>query len=321
MKGPARMTGQITAMVAAPVVAVAVIAAALLSGNSLGTGSLPGLGKPPPALGVSCGHEAKPAVYVGIAPGPQWEQEAARFSAAGVRPGILEFYQGFGEPFDASRYCRVTRYGALPLIQVDPRHVTLTSIASGARDHWIRAYARAVRNFREPVAISFAHEMNGRWEPWSPPYATPAQFVAAWRRIVTIFRAQHVSNVIWTWGIDRGGASVAPWWPGRKYVNWVGIDGYLRPGQTFSGIFNRRLADVRQITDDPIILAEMAAAPGPARPGQMRQAFTGVLTDRLRGLIWFNIDARERWRIDDDPVALAALGAASKLVRPVTPLG
>ena len=41
----------------------------------------------------------------------------------------------------------------------------------------------------------------------------------------------------WLWTINRGGGPtvlVQDWWPGARYVNWVGIDGYyFRKGDNF----------------------------------------------------------------------------------------
>ena len=40
-------------------------------------------------------------------------------------------------------------------------------IIGGAHDDYIRAWAEGVRDLGYPLAIRFAHEMNGDWYPWS----------------------------------------------------------------------------------------------------------------------------------------------------------
>ena len=53
--------------------------------------------------------------------------------------------------------------------------------------------------------------------------------MAAWRHIVTLFRAEGADNVTWLWTINRdthGTGPIGKWWPGKAYVTWVGIDGY-----------------------------------------------------------------------------------------------
>lgn len=63
----------------------------------------------------------------------------------------------------------------------------------GAYDTYITGYARAVRRYGQPLFIRpICGEFNGYWWDWCSPKANPeltaADFVAAWRRIVDIFR-------------------------------------------------------------------------------------------------------------------------------------
>ena len=50
----------------------------------------------------------------------------------------------------------------------------------------------------------------------------------------------------WLWIVNREERHEGPisdWWPGRAYVNWVGIDGYyLRPADTFANVFGPTIA-------------------------------------------------------------------------------
>ena len=97
---------------------------------------------------------------------------------------------GGGEPFQTGFATTVTRHhGAVPLVQIDPTGITLKAIASGRYDAYLRGYADAVNGFQHPVILWFGHEMNAWWYSWGYPHASPAAFVAAWRHIVTLFRA------------------------------------------------------------------------------------------------------------------------------------
>jgi beta-mannanase len=42
----------------------------------------------------------------------------------------------------------------------------------------------------KPFYLRFAHEMNGKWQPWSPGVNgnTAARYVIAWRHVHHIFR-------------------------------------------------------------------------------------------------------------------------------------
>jgi hypothetical protein len=65
---------------------------------------------------------------------------------------------------------------------------------------------------------------------------TPAQYVAMWRNVERIFRAEGVSNVVWAMDFQapphgRYGCLVPQLWPGNKLVDWVLYDAYSRNGQ------------------------------------------------------------------------------------------
>ena len=77
----------------------------------------------------------------------------------------------------------------MPLVQIEPTGVSLAAIASGRYDTYLRSYAAAVKAFGGQVILSFGHEMNGYWYSWGYRHTSPAVFVAAWRHIVTVFRA------------------------------------------------------------------------------------------------------------------------------------
>ena len=100
----------------------------------------------------------------------------------------------------------------------------------------------------------------------------PKTFVAAWRHIVTIFRGEGAKNVTWLWTINQDPPGTGPgrqWWPGAKYVTWVGIDGYyFRPSDTFGTVFGKTIQQVRAFTDKPILLSETAVS-GRALPGKL----------------------------------------------------
>ena len=60
----------------------------------------------------------------------------------------------------------------------------------GAYDKYLRSFAVSVRDFGKPVVIGFGHEINATWYSWGYEHASPRTFVAAWRHIVRLFRAQ-----------------------------------------------------------------------------------------------------------------------------------
>jgi len=273
-------------------------------GSARRKASPPG-GSPPPApsgRGVLTGH-----VFVGVAVKGAIAASVRSFSAAaGTHMALVEFYTPFGSPFPQQEAAQVVALGSTPFIQWNPSTAPLSSIAAGNDDGYVRRYAMAVKAFGHQVVLSFGHEMNGSWSRWGSTHATPAQFVAAWRRIHNIFANQHVGNVTWSWDPSHVGADPQPWWPGAAYVDRIGIDGYQRPGQTFAGIFAARLALIRSFASKPIFIAETSVAPSSGAPSQIIGLFNGVIRYHLSGFVWFDVNRLEQWRLEGRPADIRA---------------
>lgn len=259
-----------------------------------------------PPAGSSAGSSAD-SRWVGVAVNSPIMPSIYSFSSVtGVHPAVVELYTSFGAPFNQNEAGKVIAAGSVPLIQWNPRHAPLAQIAQGAYDGYLRRYAAAVKAFRHHIVLSFAHEMNGRWYPWSRPHSTPAQFIAAYRHIHSIFARRHVTNVTWSWDPSHIGSPASQWWPGSAYVNWIGIDGYQRPGQTFAQIFAKQLANIRSFTNKPVFIGETSVAPNPGQARQIAGLFRGLIQYHLAGFVWFNINRLKAWRLEGRPVAVRA---------------
>jgi Glycosyl hydrolase family 26 len=235
--------------------------------------------------------------------------------AIGGQPNIVLYYNAWLKPFQADFAASAAKRGAVPLVQIDARHTSLANIASGRYDSYWRSYADQVKAFGARVVLSFDHEMNGDWYPWGYHHESPAAFVAAWRHIVTIFRQRGATNVTWMWTVNINDsrndvAEPARWWPGSSYVDWVGIDGYYYKSSTvFSSLFGATIADVRQLTHDPILISETGAAISAGQSAKISDLFLGVRTFGLLGFVLFDkdgVDKTQTWRINS-PEAFAAL--------------
>jgi mannan endo-1,4-beta-mannosidase len=270
------------------------------------------------AAKLPLGHPAQPALhgpFLGLyqRDSPMSYAGVNHFArAVGTQPNLVSYYSSWLEPFQSGFARSAAAHGAVPLVQINPAHVSLTAIASGQNDAYLRAYATAVRSYRRPVVVSFGHEMNGAWYSWGYQHTSPATFVAAWRHIVQLFRRQGAKNITWMWTVNvvdmRGNAipAPAPWWPGRRYVNWVGIDGYYsKASWSFAPLFGPTIKKVHALTHDPILIAETGATPAAGKPAKISDLFAGVHAYGLLGFLWFDADATEDWRIDS-PAAIAA---------------
>jgi mannan endo-1,4-beta-mannosidase len=244
---------------------------------------------------------------------------AAQFQrATGVQPAIVEHYDPFGTAFSPG-----FAGNAVPLIQLMPYGIPLASVTAGGEDSWLRSYAHAVAGYRRPVILGFAPEMNGSWYAWGDTHTAPAAYIAAWRHVVSVFRAQGAKNVTWLWTVNvqitvgdshpsNGVAAVVPWWPGSAWVDWVGLDGYYyRSSETFGVVFGHTIARVRDLTRDPVLISETAVAPAAGKAVKIPALFAAARAARLAGLIWFDLPGNRDWRLEDNQAALAAFRIAA----------
>jgi hypothetical protein len=272
-----------------------------------------------------------PASYLGVYEDgvpPGYKPIADFAAAAGAQPNLAGYYSGWVEPFATSFALRIRRHGLIPYVQIDPTYASVSGIAAGDYDSYLRSYAGSVRDFGHAVVIGFGHEMNAPWYSWGYGHVPPSTFVAAWRHVVTLFRSQGADNVTWLWTVNQdrpGTGPVASWWPGAQYVTWVGIDGYyFRPADTFSSVFGRTIDQVRAFTSKPVLLSETAVGPAAGQFAKIGNLFAGMHQYKTLGLVWFDkaqhdgID-HQNWRIEGNPVAETAfrLGIAGlTLIRP-----
>lgn len=231
-------------------------------------------------------------------------------TATGVRPRVVVYYSGWHEPFRADFATAVARGGAVPLVQLNPTRTSVAAIATGQYDSYLSTYAEAVRAYRHPVILSFGHEMNGYWYSWGYTHTSPVVFVAAWRHIVTLFRKLGVANVIWLWTVNTihkrsGVPSPGSWWPGKSYVNWIGIDGYyINRSSTFSSVFGPTIVSLRALTREPILITETSVTPAASQPAKIADLFAGIRLYGLLGFVWFNSVDKVDWRLGS-PAAVA----------------
>jgi mannan endo-1,4-beta-mannosidase len=257
-----------------------------------------------------------PGSYTGV-------NEFAR--AVGKQPNLVSYYSPWPKPFQVGYANLAAKHGALTLIQMDPTNVSLATIANGRYDLYLRTFATAVKLFRARIVLSFGHEMNGDWYSWGYQHTPPRVFVAAWRHIVNVFRSAGAENVTWLWTVNVVVKDLpihipdpAPWWPGRSYVDWVGIDGYYYlPHSSFAQIFGPTIVAVRALTRDPILIAETGAAMAAGQPAKINDLFLGIHAYGLLGFLWFDENVQGRaWRINSSQAFAMFRRDAKTFLRP-----
>jgi hypothetical protein len=257
---------------------------------------------------------------------------------------IISFYSAWGDKPDQQFPLRmvetIDRLGSVPLITWEPwvtdfdsrartnlpsktdrEYGSLAAIAKGEYDFYVSPWAEAAAQFRKPIFLRFAHEMNDPYRyPWGPQNGNrPDDFIAAWRRVHDIFQKKGATNVIWVWSPHISMPWFEYYYPGDHVVDWVGI-GILNYGNVASW---SRWWSLHQILDKayptlskfnkPMMVVELGTL---ANGGDMlawyQQAFYQLehTYGRIRSVIFFNQRADVtmsayplNWTIGQDPRA------------------
>lgn len=227
----------------------------------------------------------------------------------------------------------------------DPRWSCKT-VTSGRYDSYIKKYAADVKKWGKPVMIRLAHEMNGNWYPYGTALDgpgirhngnTPADYVAMWRHVWTIFQEAKASNVYWVWSPNilfvnanntaaQQRADYAALYPGDHYVDWIGLDGYCDgvkgKWKSFRDLFDSSYQAITAISNKPLMIAEFgcseAGAPaGTSKANWITQAYMVDIPKRyprIQSVNWFCRDKTKQgetdWRFNSSPQALSAYKAA-----------
>ncbi|MET8365456.1 glycosyl hydrolase [Micromonospora sp. NPDC005194] len=208
-------------------------------------------------------------------------------------------------------------------IRSDQPRYRLAQITRGSFDPYLRSWAQGIKALGYPVAIRFAHEMNGDWYPWCETANgnRPGDYVKAWRHVHAVFEAAGVQNVIWTWSPnvrwDDSTPKLATLYPGDDYVDWIGLSGYYGTGalstyRSFDAIFSPTIREIRGFTHKPLVVTETGASDGKGRKAEwIRQAFELLSGHRdIIGLIWFEARKEVDWRIVSSPAVAKAFARA-----------
>ena len=156
---------------------------------------------------------------------PVYELEAH----IGRRLDIVHWFSSWDAPYYPELVRRASEGGRLPMISWQPDNQSMSDIARGRHDAYIRSWARGAATTEGPVYVRPFAEMNGDWVPW---YGDNATFRRAWRRVVDIFDEEGADNVRWVFSPNVTDWPVTPensmeaYYPGHEYVDVLALDGY-----------------------------------------------------------------------------------------------
>jgi hypothetical protein len=244
-------------------------------------------------------------------------------SLVGAKVDILADFEDWSPgnfpSYDASN---VGAAGKTLLIFWEPQY-DYDAINGGEEDAVIAQFAAAAKAYGYPVILVPFDEMNLNENTWGAYQGTntPAKFIQAWQRVHSFFADD--ANVKFAWDVnnvsvpDTALNSIASYYPGDAYVDYVGIDGFNfgDPTQSFDQIFDNGIAQLEGY-GKPIYLFSMASAEYPGKAAWITEGLGIHIKTyaNIAGWVWFNqndavvpgsgdtID----WTIDSDRSSLAA---------------
>ena len=251
----------------------------------------------------------------------------ATFESQAGRPmNMVAIFVGWGNsagPFPSEYAASVRDKGKTLVIFWEHYGTTLDAIYGGQHDAYITQFANAAKTYGGPIILAPLHEMNGNWDPWDGTVGTnnSAKVIASWRRIHDLFLS--VPNVKFAWDVNNVSVpqitsnSIASYYPGDAYVDYVAIDGFNfgNPWQTWSQVFSSAITQVKGY-NKPIYLLSMASAAGSQKAAWITDALTVKIPgDQIAGWVWFNENKEQNWLINSDTNSLSAFKAAVGAIR------
>jgi hypothetical protein len=260
-----------------------------------------------------------------------------------------------GISFPEADVLTVHQAGAVPFIRLMPRSdfegggpdsvYTMQRIIDGDFDDDLEQWAKEAKKTNIPLIIEFGTEVNGDWFPWNGKWNGgktsnnygdtslpdgPERFRDAYRHIIDIFNEQGLENVTWVFHVDAQGSpeeswnSMAAYYPGDDYIDWIGISVYGpgEPGEDWE-TFNEILDDVYSefstiSTKKPLAILEFGVVDDPATGDKatwIQDALGSIKKDRYPRIkavsywheSWENEDgSTSDMKIDSSPKALKA---------------
>lgn len=263
-------------------------------------------------------------VLLGASTSPEQRGLAAEKSAVesleqaiGRTLDINHNFYGWDEPFPSEVERWDLQAARIPMISWNGKGVMTRTIAAGEYDDLIRQRALATRALGRPVLIRWFWEMDGNKK--ADFAGTPEEYVAAWQRIVTVFRGEGADNVRWVWcpnasAFNDGDAQ--RFYPGDQFVDWTCADGYnWAPGRngddyrSFEEIFGGFYAWA-SLHNKPIMIGEFGVQErGRGEKAQwITDAGEAIKTEfpLIRAIVYFNANKEYDWRLTTSDSALEA---------------
>lgn len=274
---------------------------------------------PPASLATNDGTVPVPTrgAYFGAYTTPRPDRRAsisALERLVGRRFDIEHAYYRWDDTFPTADDAWTAQQGRIPFLAWSSklhqtgRSVRWADIAGGRYDATIDARADALRRFGQPLLLTFQHEPGSLVGTGPDKGGSAADYVAAWRHIVTRFRQRGVTNVSFVWTVTafalRNGLNspaASSLYPGDDVIDWIAADGYNQfgcaafghaPWRSFQEIFRGFYAWATP-HHKPLMVAEYGVQEDPSRPGRKGDWFRQVAQElpsmpEIKAVVYYN---------------------------------
>ncbi len=306
------------------------------SGPIAGLSALPSM--PPHPKHIKIAPPPGKKMYMGAFVGePFIKRKLSAFETISGKPlDILVCYALFGKKdlFPDEEAKIAARYNKVLFIKLEPwagygrydKEFPLSGIIAGDQDALLTGLAKKLAAYGKPVFITFGHEMNGSWYPWS---GDAVSYKKAFRHVKKTIESAGARNITWVWDPNIDFGKIYSYYPGDDAVDWIAVDGYNTsdwgsPFKSPSQLFGPTLSMVRKF-NKPIMIGEYGFDSNDRdddavkKPKFIRQSIDYFIKNGVKAFIYFNQSKREergfnRWALDTEASKNAfreALGANS----------
>ncbi len=233
---------------------------------------------------------------------------------------IIHWFTSWDTPLEPDLIKRILDLQRIPLITWQARNQSVADIAAGVHDTYIRTWAKGVATLEKDIYLRPFPEMNGNWTPW---HGHPENLIAAWRRMVDIFREEGATNARWVWSPNVTDEPATPdnrmelYYPGTGYVDVLALDGYnwgttrsYTAWKEFDTIFQSAYKRITALGTQRVWIAEVASTEHGGDKGEwVKNMLASTSFSRINALVWFNENKETDWRMESSQDSLAAFRA------------
>jgi hypothetical protein len=281
-----------------------------------------------------------PTVLFGARPEPGTQQGTTTLEGKiGRRLAAIRVYYNWDSPFPDTdvTWFRNNGYALLLSVKSERRNHTFVQwrdIANAqpgsALHNDIVTWANRIKSLGTHVYFTFNHEP----ETSLNSSGQGPDFIAAWRKVVTVFRGQGVTNADYLWIMTaysfkaRDRRRAVDWYPGAAYIDYMGADAYnwynCRPGtsnpwNSLEQLLNPMRLFAQGKTIKGLMVPEWASTEDSAQPGRKAQWFADARAlfkkpgwEGFKAVLYYNKSSKYpncRWFVDSSQASLTAFSA------------